>query len=138
MLTQTQQQDLDMLVDMAEDHPEYKGFGLVKGSSFDLARVPILDDNGNVVGFLTPRLHNGYWRAGAIFIAPEQRGKGFATRAIKEFFGGNPNKRPARVWIADYNLASQKAFLKAGFHKMERYDAGEGILEKGHYYYLVE
>lgn len=135
MLTTTQKQNLDMLVDLADSHPEYKGYGLVKGPMFDAARIPILD-KGNVVGFLTPRFVKGYWRAGAIFVAPEHRGKGFATKAIKDFFEGNPNKRPARVWIADYNLASQKAFLNAGFNKQERYNAGESILEKGHYYYL--
>jgi RimJ/RimL family protein N-acetyltransferase len=136
MLNQQQQSQLLSLLDQANEHPEYKGYNLVKGDHYDAARIAIADDCGNIVGFLTPTFQKGYWRAGAIFVSPEQRGKGYATKAIIKFFHGNLTKRPARVWIAEYNTPSQKAFIKAGFLKGERYNAGDDILQIGHYYYL--
>lgn len=137
VLTPTQTAQLQTLLDLADDHPEYKGYGLVKGHAYDAARIPILDGQ-DIVGFFTPRFDRGYWRAGAIFVSPNNRGKGHATGAIKQYFGGNPNKRPARVWIATYNTPSQNAFAKAGFVKGDYYEAGNKPLEQGHYYYLVD
>jgi len=122
-------------VDAADQHPEFAGYDLVKGPERDSARLAITDDAGVVVGFMTPRKDRGFWRTGAIYTDPAARGKGFARRAIIDFFS-DPAHRPARVWIADINGESQRAFTGAGFVKGERRDLGPSPSDRGHDYYL--
>jgi GNAT superfamily N-acetyltransferase len=124
-------------IDAADQHPEFSGYNLVKGVDRDKRRLAITDDDGRVVGFMTPHKDRGYWRTGAIYTDPNARGKGYARKAIIEFFS-NPKHRPARVWIADINRQSQRAFTGAGFVKGDRRDIGEHPDEKGHDYYLGE
>jgi GNAT superfamily N-acetyltransferase len=122
-------------VDAADRHPEFAGYDLVKGPERDSARLAITDDSGVVVGFMTPRFDRGFWRTGAIYTDPAARGKGYARRAIIDFFKG-PAHRPARVWIAENNEESQRAFTRAGFVRGERRDLGPSPSDKGHDYYL--
>ena len=124
-------------IDAADQHPEFAGYDLVKGAEKDKRRLAITDDDGRVVGFMTPHKDRGYWRTGAIYTDPNARGKGFARKAIIEFFS-NPKHRPARVWIADINKQSQRAFTGAGFVRGDRRDIGKYPDEKGHDYYLGE
>lgn len=73
--------------------------------------VPIKHD-GKVVGFFTPREDpGGYWRTGAIYVQPEHRGKGLASKAIREFFKGKKGK----AFIEHENAASRRAFTAGGF-----------------------
>lgn len=125
---------LNQLLDDADRHPEFAGWDLVKGPERDSARLVILDDSGNPVGFMTPRFDKGYWRTGAIYVDPSARGKGYARKAIIEFFG-DPSHQPARVWIADVNRESQRAFLAAGFELGERRDLSELPQDRGSHYY---
>lgn len=125
---------LNQLLDDADSHPEFAGLNLVKGPEKDAARFVILDDSGNPVGFMTPRFDRGYWRAGAIYVDPSARGKGYARKAISEFFD-DPSHLPARVWIADINKESQKAFIAAGFWQGERRDLSALPEDKGRHYY---
>ena len=122
-------------INAADEHPEFAGYNLVKGAEKDAIRLAILDDFGKVVGFMTPRFDRGYWRTGAIYTDPSVRGKGFAMKAIIEFFS-NPFYRPARVWIADINTQSQRAFTGAGFIKGERRNLSDNPADMGHDYYL--
>jgi RimJ/RimL family protein N-acetyltransferase len=122
-------------LDAADDHPEFRGYDLVKGKHRDALRLAILDDEGNVIGFMTPRLDRGYWRTGAIYTDPKVRGSGYALRAIKEFFSDSSH-RPARIWISDENKRSQNAFIGAGFEMGEKRDMGDNPEDKGHYYNL--
>ena len=122
-------------VDAADQHPEFAGYDLVKGPERDSARLAITDDSGVVVGFMTPRFDRGFWRTGAIYTDPAVRGKGFARRAIIDFFS-DPAHRPARVWIADINRESQRAFTGAGFVRGDRRDLGPSPSDRGHDYYL--
>jgi len=122
-------------VDAADQHPEFAGYDLVKGPERDSTRLAITDDAGVVVGFMTPRFDRGFWRTGAIYTNPADRGKGFARRAIIDFFS-DPAHRPARVWIADVNRQSQRAFTGAGFVKGAPRDIGPSPSDKGHDYYL--
>jgi len=122
-------------IDAADLHPEFAGYNLVKGLERDNRRLAITDNEGVVVGFMTPHKDRGFWRTGAIYIDPSARGEGFARSAIIEFFS-DPNHRPARVWIADINRQSQRAFTSAGFVRGDRRDIGEYEDEKGHDYYL--
>ena len=122
-------------IDAADQHPEFAGYNLVKGAERDNRRRAITDNKGTVVGFMTPHKDGDYWRTGAIYTDPSTRGKGFARRAIIKFFS-DPNHRPARVWIADINRQSQRAFTGAGFVRGNRRDVGDQEDEKGHDYYL--
>ena len=125
-------------LDAADEHPEFRGLDLVKGEHRDKLRLAILDDNDdkrNVIGFMTPRFNDGYWRTGAIYTDPKVRGSGYALRAIKEFFS-DPSHLPARVWISDENKRSQNAFIGAGFKMGEKRDIGNSPEDKGHNYYL--
>ncbi len=133
-LDEGQKDQLRDLVDDADVHPEFSGYGLVKGEEKDRARLAIISEEG-VVGFLTPRFDRGFWRTGAIFVGDQFRGKSFAKKAIATYFS-DPSKRPARVWIADYNKSSQGAFISAGFERGERRDIGQAEDEKGSNYYL--
>ena len=125
---------LSQLLDDADLHPEFSGYDLVKGSEKDQLRLVILN-NKEVVGFMTPRFDRGYWRTGAIYADPAMRGGGHMRKAIIEFFS-NPDHRPARVWIGEDNLGSQRAFLGAGFERGGRRDVGDGPGDRGHDYYL--
>jgi len=122
-------------IDAADQHPEFAGANLVKGKERDERRLAITNNDGCVIGFMTPQKNLDYWRAGAIYIDPSARGKGFARKAIIEFFS-NPEHRPARVWISDINKQSQRAFIGAGFIRGDRQDIGEHESEKGCHYYL--
>ena len=77
----------------------------------DRYRVPITSEEGNIVGFMTPRQENGRWRTGAIYVDPEHRNKGYASRAITDFFAD----KAGMAYIDDGNEASKQAFRKAGF-----------------------
>ena len=113
----------DML-DRAEDDPEFKGYNLIKGK----AQTPIYD-NGTVVGFMIPRQEpDGVWRTGPIWIDPEFRSRGLASKAIADFSKG----KNVKCWIADYNLPSIRAYEKAGFSKGEEKTMGGDI---GHWYF---
>ena len=92
----------------ADNDPEIGGFVYPQE---DRQRAGIyLDDE--LVGFMTPREEDGGWRAGAIYIRPDSRGKGIGSLAIDKFF---EDKSASPVPIGLNNLASQKAFAKAGF-----------------------
>lgn len=75
------------------------------------ARLPIYY-GANLVGFATPRQDNdGVWRMGAIFVLPENRGRGLARNAIASFM----ICRRGRAFIEHDNIASQRAYEAAGF-----------------------
>jgi GNAT superfamily N-acetyltransferase len=72
---------------------------------------------GEVVGFMTPRLDpDGYHRVGAVYVKPEHRGKGIASRNIARYMQGKKSK----VWIDDDNVATARAHAKAGYQKGRR------------------
>ena len=123
------------LIDAADLHPEFAGYDLVRGPTRDAARLFITNEMGEPVGFMTPRKDSGFWRTGAIYVDPAARGKGYAKQAIIDFFS-DPNHRPARVWIADNNTESQRAFTAAGFEVGEQHDLGASDSDKGKHYYL--
>lgn len=54
-----------------------------------------------------------------INLAPEQRGKGYASEmlrmAVAWFYQISPDAPPLRAWIMKKNIASQRAFISAGF-----------------------
>jgi hypothetical protein len=126
---------LASLLDSADSHPEFSGYNLVKGSERDSARLIIADERGVPVGFMTPRFEDGFWRTGAIYTEPRSRGKGYAKKAIIEFFS-DPSHRPARVWISDNNQESIMAFTRAGFVQGDRKDWSDSPADKGSYYEL--
>jgi hypothetical protein len=134
-LNDQQLERLSQLIDDADTHPEFAGYDLVKGPERDAIRLAVLDDEGEPVGFMTPRWDRGYWRTGAIYADPSRRVPGLMRSAIIEFFS-DPEHRPARVWIADDNLRSQRAFTGAGFNRGARRDIGDAPTDKGHDYYL--
>ena len=49
---------------------------------------------------------------------------------LKQFFN-DPTHLPARVWIADYNESSQKAFSNAGFKKSKERNLSDSPNDKG-------
>ena len=96
------------LLALADNDPEIGGFVYPQE---DRQRAGIYLD-GELVGFMTPREEDGGWRAGAIYIRPDSRGKGIGSLAIDKFF---EDKSASPVPIGLNNLASQKAFAQAGF-----------------------
>ncbi len=96
------------LLALADNDPEIGGFVYPQE---DRQRAGIYLDN-ELVGFMTPREEDGGWRAGATYIHPDSRGKGIGSLAIDKFF---EDKSASPVPIGLNNLASQKAFAKAGF-----------------------
>ena len=69
---------------------------------------------GRLVGFMTPREEKGGWRVGAIYVDSDERKrvKGIGSIAIAKFFKG---RKAADLLIGVDNIASQRAFGKAGF-----------------------
>ena len=130
-LSPEQLEDLNSLLDDANNHSEFAGGNYVKGSDKDQQRIVALVDN-SVVGFMTPRYQpeSGYWRSGAIYVDPIHQGKGYASIMLKQFFN-DPTHLPARVWIADYNKSSQKAFSNAGFKKSKERNLSDSPNDKG-------
>ncbi len=107
------------LLALADDDPEIAGFvyaqeeendGTEEEEDRQRAGIYLGDD---LVGFMTPREEpDGGWRVGAIYIRPENRGKGIAPSAIAKFF---EDKDASPVPIGLTNSSSQSAFAKAGF-----------------------
>jgi len=82
-------------------------------------RVPIY--YGKVIaGFYTPRQteykKRMYWRTGAIYILPQYRKKGLASKAVSEFFS---DKEYGLAFIEPHNAASLATFEKCGFKRTE-------------------
>ena len=98
------------LLALGNKDPEIEGFVDPEDVSKKRAGIYIGDD---LVGFMTPRKEpDGGWRVGAIYIRPENRGKGIAPSAIAKFF---EDKDASPVPIGLTNSSSQSAFAKAGF-----------------------
>ena len=97
----------------ADKDPGIAGF--VRPDS-TVARVPF-KHRGKVVGFMTPRVDpDGYHRVGAVYVKPEYRNRGIASRNISKYMRGKKSK----VWIEDNNLATARAHMKAGYKKGRR------------------
>lgn len=127
-----QQQTLKDLLNSADNHQEFAGGNYVKGEDKDKQRVVALS-NDEVVGFMTPRFQpeSGFWRSGAIYVDPKHQGKGIASAMLQKFFS-DPSHLPARVWIANNNTSSQKAFMKAGFTKHKERNLSDSVNDQGH------
>jgi len=93
-------------------------------------RLPIRNDDGEVVGFFTPRKsEDGTLRVGSTFVHPAHRGKGFAGKALKKLVG----TKASRAFINTDNVASRKLFLSAGFKQSdpeERWGGGHWFRRK--------
>jgi GNAT superfamily N-acetyltransferase len=79
----------------------------------------LIRHEGMPAGFYTPKqsTYEGvkYWRTGPIYILPEYRGKGLATKIITEFF---KNKEYGLAYVNCNNAASVSCFTKAGLIKV--------------------
>lgn len=106
-LTKQAQIQSDLLL-RADSDPDIAGYVY---PDQDRYRVPITSEEGNIVGFMTPRQEKGKWRTGAIYVDPEHRNKGYASKAITDFFAD----KAGMAYIDDGNEASKQAFRKAGF-----------------------
>ena len=131
-LSPEQLEDLNSLLDDANNHSEFAGGDYVKGSEKDKQRVVALVDD-LVVGFMTPRYQpeSGYWRSGAIYVDPTHQGKGYASTMLRKFFSTS-NHLPARVWIASDNTSSQRAFGSAGFVKSKERNLSDSPNDQGY------
>ena len=126
-----QRQVLRDLLNNADIHDEFAGGNYVKGEDKDQQRVvALLDDE--VVGFMTPRFQpeSGFWRSGAIYVSPQHQGKGIASTMLQKFFNDREHL-PARVWIANKNTSSQKAFTKAGFERHKERNLSDSSNDQG-------
>jgi ribosomal protein S18 acetylase RimI-like enzyme len=98
------------ILDRANTDPILSGY-INKG----IQRVGIYFDD-LVVGFYSPveEEYKGktYWRTGNIYVLPEYRNMGLASKVILDFFSDKEN---GLAHIAENNPASLKAFLNAGF-----------------------
>lgn len=88
-----------------------------------------------VVGFISPKrqmFHGStHWRAGALYVTPQQQGKGIMSRVLHDFF---TTHSPGLTWIDDSNRASISVFRKLGFIMDKARNGKDG--EPGHWYYL--
>lgn len=109
----------------------------------DISITKQLDDlvvfyvKGRPVGFANPtRYQDGYYRTGPLYVTPSYRNLGIAKKFIIVFF----SKKNGRVFIAETNIASQSAFLAAGFSRTDEYvvDEIEGRDEKVYEYIKVQ
>lgn len=101
----------DELLDMVNKDKYMNTFDKNK----DIGRTPIYHDS-KVVGFYMPRtsLINGtlYHRVGGIFVDPEYRGKGLASKMIADFY---KDKDYGLAYIEPDNVSSLRVFEKNGF-----------------------
>lgn len=104
---------LKKLIHEAENDRELKGIELeLKDGKY----VGIYHE-GELVGFATPRREGQvWWRTGAIYITPSKRRRGLASAWVKAFF---ENKKGV-AYIRDGNIASEKTYLAAGFHRTDK------------------
>lgn len=69
-----------------------------------------------IVGFFNPYQFKykdvSYWRTGNIYVLPEYRNKGIASKTIKDFFS---DKEYGLAHVAENNPPSLRAFLNSGF-----------------------
>lgn len=70
-------------------------------------------DGRTLVGFAMPRLEQGFYRVGPIYVDPAHRGKGIALAFVKDFYAS----RNGRAYIEAHNTSSIKLFTAAGFRK---------------------
>lgn len=68
---------------------------------------------------------SGYIKIRSIFITPEHRGKGYASKAVEKAIGDSP----AYTFISDYNKSSKKMFSKIGFNFSKMRNIGGENLE---------
>lgn len=117
------------ILDQANEDPILSGY-----INKTIQRVGIYFED-RIVGFYSPveEEYKGklYWRTGNIYILPEYRNKGLASKIILEFFSDKPF---GMAHVAENNPASLKAFEKAGF---VRQDGFIGVNPKGKNLYLL-
>ncbi len=96
-------------------------------------RMVIVHEDGNVAGFYSPYSTNvkgtTHWRAGALYLMQNYRGRGIMESVLKEFFDTHT---PGISWIDDKNAKSIALFKKLGFEQskdspisLEAYDEKE-------------
>lgn len=106
---------LDALTKLAVT-PGQAGFAIVRPDTGDLA--------GNIAAVLDEIDHTAaeisYW------VAAEARGRGLATRAVRELCSWTrenwPAVREVTLWTHADNIASQRVALAAGFHRQPSRD----------------
>jgi hypothetical protein len=77
----------------------------------DAHREPISDpESGKVVGFVTPHEGGRGFRLGPIYVLPEHRGRGHATRAVLQY-----RDRGLVHYVPDSSPESDRMHLAAGF-----------------------
>lgn len=117
------------ILDKANEDPILSGY-----INKTIQRVGIYFED-RIVGFYSPveEEYKGklYWRTGNIYILPEYRNKGIASKTIMEFFSDKPF---GMAHVAENNLSSLRAFEKNGFTKQ---DEAIGINPKGNKLYLL-
>lgn len=74
-------------------------------------KIILFKDGSSLIGFAMPRLENGFWRVGPIYVTKARQGKGVARDFLKSFF----TTRSGRAYIEPDNVASRKSFEAAGF-----------------------
>jgi RimJ/RimL family protein N-acetyltransferase len=74
-------------------------------------KIILFKEGPTLIGFAMPRLENGYYRVGPIFVTEARQGKGVARDFLKSFFVA----RSGRAYIEPDNIASRKSFEAAGF-----------------------
>jgi RimJ/RimL family protein N-acetyltransferase len=124
-VTLAQQLIPDDMLDAANNDPFLLGF-VPKENNNRLG----IEVHGTLVGFMTPRENKGTWRTGAIYVLPEFRNKGIASKAIRQF---HSDKGSSRALVEPHNHASRKAHENAGFKVVDRITAdGEDfdVMEK--------
>jgi len=117
------------ILDQANEDPILSGY-----INKTIQRVGIYFGD-RVVGFYSPveEEYKGklYWRTGNIYILPEYRNKGLASKTILEFFSDKPF---GMAHVAKNNPASLRAFEKNGFIKQ---DDDIGLNPKGKKLFLM-
>lgn len=77
--------------------------------------VAVLNDQ--VVGYCTATKNQEYNEIRAIYISPNQQGKGIGKQLFdhaEEWLNKNPQK--IRVYVANFNIGAQKFYEHLGFH----------------------
>jgi L-amino acid N-acyltransferase YncA len=113
---------------IAREHSPYLHLHVKTLNRAELKSLQVALFNDEVIGYFCPEFdtYRETWDVAPIKIAEKYKGKGIGGKIISEFF----SDKSGHVYIYDANTASIKAFLAAGFKKLENKKDDPD----GHYY----
>src|SRR6185437_9422285 len=115
--------------DKYQDVPAPKSFVL---ESIEKGHAWVSEENGEVIGFIIGKIKHGAAYINNVTVEPAHRGKGIATKLIKQFesvYGMNQKPENIFFWLqVDANNPAQKLYFDLGYRV---YSVDENYYGKG-------